>query len=598
MEKKDIVKILNEISIFYELKGENFFKIRAYQIAAKALEISEIKLTKNTTLEEIQEIKGIGKSIATQIKALIDTGKLQIYEDLKKSIPAGLIEMLKIPKLGPKKIKYLYENLNISTVSELEYACLENKLINLPGFGKKTQENILHGIELIKKYKERFLYSEVINQALNIENKLRSFNLIENVSIAGSLRRKKETIKDIDIVASTSNINNAKKIMDFFTSLEEVEEIIAKGETKSSVRLKSGINSDLRLVSTKEYPFALHHFTGSKEHNTAMRAYVKKLSIKMNEYGLFKVNEDGTEEIIETKDKFKTEKDIFSFFKMDYIEPELRENTGEIEASLNKKLPKLIEEKDLKGIFHFHTTFSDGAMTIEQAVKEIKSMGFSYCGITDHSKTAKYAGGIEEEKLDNYFEAIKNVNEKYNDFKVFAGIESDILPDGSLDYDDEILEKFDFVIIAIHSNFNMDKRQMTERIIKAMQNKYSTILSHPTGRLLLARDPYEVDITEIINAAAKYNVDLEINASPFRLDLDWLNCKYAKDKNVKLFINPDAHNLDGLHDYKYGINIARKGWLEKENVANTMSLNEMIEYLKLKKQNKSLPKFNISLTCL
>ena len=575
MDKKEIIKILNEISVFYELKNENFFKIRAYQTAARALEVSEIDVTENTTLKELQEIKGIGAHIAEQIKTLSEKGTLKLYEDLKESIPPGLVEMLKIPKLGAKKIKFLYDNLQITNIIELEYACIENKLINLPNFGKKTQENILKGIELLRKYKDKFLFANVINEAEALYKKIKNFEFVIRSSLAGSIRRKKEVIKDIDIVAST---DNPQKVMDFFTNISEAEEIITKGDTKSSIRLKSGINADIRTVSDFQYPYALHHFTGSKEHNTAMRTIAKKSNIKMNEYGLFK-----NDRLI----KCESEREIFAYFNMDYIEPELRENNGEIEAAKNKTLPELINENDIRGLLHFHTESSDGNMTLEQAVAELKKMGLSYGGAADHSKTARYAGGIKDEDVYSYLEKIDIINSKHPDFKIFKGIESDILPDGNLDYDEEILKEFDFVIIAIHSNFNMSEKQMTERIIKAMQNKFATMLAHPTGRLLLTRDPYSVDIIDIIDAASEYCVDLEINASPFRLDLDWRACKYAKERKVKMAINPDAHSLEGLYEYKFGINVARKGWLEKKDVINTFNTEELENYFKDKKIKKS-----------
>ena len=574
MNKKDIVKVLNEISVLYELNGENFFKIRAYQMGAGALEVSDIDVSERTTLEELKNIKGIGASIAEHIQTLARTGELKLYDDLRAATPPGLFEMLKIPGLGPKRIKYLYDNLGISSIAELEYACIENKLLNLPNFGEKTQKKILRGIELINKYKERFLYAEIIGEAEELLEKISSYKYVKRSSLGGSIRRKRETVKDIDIVAST---DHPEEVMEYFTSLKEADEVIAKGDTKSSIRLKSGINADIRTVSDVQFPYALHHFTGSKEHNTAMRSIAKKMGIKMNEYGLF-----SADKLIECNN----EEDIFAVFGLDYIEPELRENNGEIEAAGEKKLPLLIKDSDIKGIFHFHTTASDGLMNLEQVVLELKKMGFGYCGVADHSRSAFYAGGIPGEKIPEYLAEIDNINKKYPDFRIFKGIESDILADGSLDYDDELLESFDFVIIAIHSNFNMDEKKMTDRIIKAMQNKNTTMLAHPTGRLLLARDPYNVNIMEIIDAASEYDVDLEINASPFRLDLDWQHCKYAREKGVRFFINPDAHSLEGLHEYRFGVNVARKGWLEKNDVANTLSADEMSAYLLKKKLDK------------
>jgi DNA polymerase (family X) len=574
MGKKEIIKLLNEISIIYEMRDENFFKIRAYANAARALEMSDIDLNKSTPLTELKKIKGIGTHIAEQIKALAETGSLKLYEDLKNSTPPGLFEMMKIPKLGPKKIKYLYDNLAIASISELEYACLENKLLNLPNFGQKTQENILKGIELLNRFKERFLFANVIEEAQKLHEKIANSPFVIRSSLGGSIRRKNEIVKDIDIVVSTKN---PQEVMNLFTSVDEAEEVIAKGDTKSSIRLKSQINADIRTVSDSQYPYALHHFTGSKEHNTAMRSMAKKFNIKMNEYGLFK-----GDKLIECK----SEEEIFKVFAMDYIPPELRENIGELEAAKNKNIPKLVDVKDIKGLFHFHTNRSDGNMTLEQVCNELKKMGFEYCGVADHSKTASYAGGIRNEDIESYLDEIDLLNSKQKDFKIFKGIESDILSNGNLDYPDEILKKFDFVIIAIHSSFNMSQKLMTERIVRAMSSKHSTILAHPTGRLLLARDPYDVDIIEIIDAALEFKVDLEINASPFRLDLDWRACKYAKEKGVKIFINPDAHSIEGLYEYRFGVNVARKGWLEKKDVVNTMGPDEMKDYLDKKKSLK------------
>ena len=571
MDKEEIIKTLKEISVLLELKNENPFKIRAYQNSARALETSDIELNKDLKIEDLKGIKGIGSHIAEKIKTLIYTGRLKYYEELKESVPPGLVEMLAIPTMGPKKIKYLFDNLGISNIGELEYACIENRLIDLPNFGKKTQENILKGIEVLKKFKGKFLFAGVIEEAEKIHKKIENFKYVKRASLAGSVRRKKEIVKDIDIVAST---DNPEKVMDFFTTLDEAEDIITKGDTKSSIRLKSGINVDIRTVEDFQYPYALHHFTGSKEHNTAMRTSAKKDNIKMNEYGLFK-----NDLLIKCSD----EKDIFAFFSMDWIPPELRENFGEIEAAKNRTLPKLIEEKDIKGIFHIHTTYSDGKSSIEQVCEQLIKSGFMYAGISDHSKTASYAGGMKNEDVEQYFKEIDKLNLKFSGFKIFKGIESDILLDGSLDYSDKILSGFDFIIAAIHSSFNLSEEQMTERIIKAIENRFTTMIAHPTGRLLLARDAYKVDIIRVINAAAENNVDIELNASPFRLDLDWRMCKYSKEKGVKIFINPDAHSLKDLYDYRFGVNIARKGWLEKEDVPNTYTAEKIDKYLKSKR---------------
>ncbi len=574
MDKKEISKILNEIATLLELNDENPFKIRAYQNAARALEASNISLGAETKIKDLEKIKGIGKKIASNIKTLIETDDLDIYQKLKQSTPEGLIDMLKIPSLGPKKIKYLYDNLDIESISELELACTENKLVNLPNFGQKTQENILKGINIVKKFTGKYLYSDFLDEAEEIFKSIKGCKYTVRASIAGSMRRKKEVIKDIDIVAST---NAPRQLMDFFTKLKQAKKIIVKGDTKSSIMLQSGINVDIRTVNDEQFPYALHHFTGSKEHNTALRSLAKKNGIKINEYGLFK---DG--KIIGCNN----EEELFNVFSMDYIPPELRENFGEIEAARNGRLPKLIEMEDIKGIFHIHTDYSDGNMSISQVCKKLIDMGMQYAGISDHSKTAAYANGVKDSEIDDYLKEMEEAESKFSGFKIFKGIESDILADGSLDYKNDILARFDFIIAAIHSSFNLSEEEMTNRMIKAIENKYTTIVAHPSGRILLARDPYKVNITRIINAAADNNVDLELNANPHRLDLDWRMLKYAKEKNVKIFINPDAHHLENLIDYRYGVYTARKGWLEKEDVINTMDSKQIADYLKKKKKEK------------
>jgi len=572
MDKKDVVRILDQTATLLELGGADFFKVRAYRGASRALESSGMETDINTKAKDLQATKGIGKNIAGHIVELISSGTFAEYERLKASTPPGLLVMLRIPGMGAKKVKYLFDNLGISDMETLEQACLENRLSVLPGFGKKTQDNILKGIHAVKRYQQKFLYGQVIGQAESILEKLRKGGSVIRASLAGSLRRKKEIIKDIDIVASTGE---PEMLMELFTGLDDVEDVIARGSTRSSIRLASGINADIRTVEDWQFPYALHHFTGSREHNTAMRSLSKKSGIRMNEYGLFK----GKELI-----KCKSEKDIFGVFGMQYIPPELRENHGEVEAAQKGQLPALVEPSDIKGIIHIHTTYSDGKMTLEQAARKAMDMGFSYIGISEHSRSARYAGGLKEEDIDNYLTEIDRLNEKLEGFRIFKGIESDILNDGSLDYDDRTLERFDFVIIAIHSNFNMSKNDMTKRIIKALQHPYASILAHPTGRLLLARDPYEVDMEKIIDAAAQSNVDLELNSSPFRLDLDWRYGRYAKQKGVKVFIDPDAHTLDGLYDYSFGVNIARKGWLEAKDIANTMDAGKMADYLENKRK--------------
>jgi len=567
LTKETIIQILEEIATLLELTGENPFKSRAYQNAARNLEKSEVDFDELVKENRLTEIEGIGEAISKKLTELIQTGKLEYYEKLKDSVPPGHLEMLKIPGLGPKKIHALYEQLGVKDVGELEYACLENRLIDLKGFGEKTQDNILAGIAKLKVYKERRLYAEVAVEAEVLLEYLKRDKSILSISIAGSLRRGNETVKDIDILAASKN---PEKLGGHFTSYERIETVTANGETKVSVVLKSGINADLRIVTSAEYPYALHHFTGSKEHNTAMRGRAKDMGLKMNEYGLFR----GEKNI-----KCANEEELFATLKLQFIEPELRENMGEIQAAEKNELPKLVEEKDVRGIFHVHTNFSDGGETLENMARAAREMGLQYIGISDHSRSAYYAGGLQIEDIKKQHELIDKLNKKLKPFHIFKGIEADILPDGSLDYDEKTLARFDFVIAAVHSNFNMPAREMTARLKKALQNKYATMLAHPTGRLLLSREPYAVNLEEVIDTAAKFGKAVELNANAHRLDLDWRHCIYAKRKGVKIAINPDAHQIAGLRDVSFGVKIARKGWLSSEDCLNCMSLVRMKEYL-------------------
>ncbi|MDD3520423.1 MAG: DNA polymerase/3'-5' exonuclease PolX [Actinomycetota bacterium] len=579
MDKNSIIKALEEIAVMLELKNDNPFKIRAYRNAAHALETADIEINENTKIDELTIINGIGKSIAENILEFATGNNPDFYDELKESFTPQMLELLNIPTLGPKKVRYLFDNLGIAGIDDLEDAIGSNKLVDLPNFGKKTQENILKGIKALKNYKEFYLYSEAISEAQIIVEKLKAHKYIKRADIAGSLRRKKETVKDIDIVAGIAKNASPDEIMNFFVSLEEAGEEISKGETKSSVRLKSGINADLRIVDDDMYPYLLHHFTGSKEHNTALRGFAKDRDIKINEYGIFK------------KDKLikcSNEKEIYGIFNMEYIEPELREDNGEIEAALNAGLPELVKMDDIKGIFHLHTTFSDGSITLRPLCEKMIDDGYEYVGITDHSQSAYYAGGVKSDAIEGYIKAIGEFCASDKRIKIFKGIESDIRIDGSLDYSEEILKKFDFIIASIHSNFTLPEEEMTNRVIKAIENKYTTILGHPTGRILLTREPYKIDMIRVINAAAENNVAIEINANPFRLDLDWRLCKYAKSKKVKIFICPDAHKIEDIDNTRFGVNIARKGWLEKSDIANTLNAEEMTKFFNNLKISKNI----------
>jgi len=567
MQQKSIPKILEDIAMLLEIKGENPFKTRAYYNAAKTL--SGI-----TNLEELikekrlREIKGIGEALSEKIEEYSTTGSMKYLEELTREVPESLLELMQIPNLGPKKIKVLYDELGISNIGELEYACKENRLIHLAGFGEKTQEKVLKGIEFFKRHKGEFLFGDIYSEAEGIKERLSAVIAPEWVEVCGSIRRRKEVVRDMDILVAAED---HEKITSFFVSMPEVDEVLVTGETKTSVRMKSGIEADLRVVSKEEFPYALMYFTGSKEHNVRLRGIAKKKGWKLNEYGIF----DGDNRVA-----CNSEEEIYHALGLSYIPPELREDSGEIESAERGNLPVLIQLGDIQGTFHVHTDFSDGVDSLEKMVEAAQKLGFSYLGISDHSKTAYYAGGLKHDTILRQWEMIDRINENNTAFHIFKGIESDILPDGNLDYDDSILQGFDFVIASIHSSFTMKKDDMEKRILKAMENPYTTILGHPTGRLLLSRDGYPVDMMNIIDGAARNRVILELNASPYRLDIDWRFLKYAKEKGVVISINPDAHAVTGLGDVFYGVNIARKGWQESKDVLNTKDVNDIKEIFK------------------
>lgn len=563
MNKNEIAEILSEIGTLLELKGENPFKVRAYHNGARVLEGLNQGFETLVETDKLDTLKGIGKDLAEKISTLAKTGKLQFYKDLRAEFPESLFDVLQVPGLGPKKVKVLYEKLGIKSLGELEYACKENRLIKLEGFGEKTQKKILKGIAFFKQSSGRFLYAEVIDQAKSMAKKIAGWKEVKRVELAGSLRRKKEVVKDIDIVCSSSK---PKTVMKKFIQQKGVQNVIAQGDTKSSIQWENGVQMDLRVVTEQEFPYALHHFTGSKEHNTALRKLAKKKGLKVNEYGIFR-----GKNLVSCKD----ERTLFEVLDLAYIPPELREGQNEIILSSKNKLPMLVKENDIKGFFHVHSTYSDGSNTLEEMVQSALIMGMEYVGISDHSQSAFYANGLKERDIDQQHKEIDQLQKKYPKIRLFRGIESDILSDGALDYPEKILKKFDFIIGSVHSAFNMPEDEMTKRCLKALENPYCTMIGHPTGRLLLAREGFKIHLQTLIDHASKLGKVMELNANPRRLDLDWRILSYAKEKAVPISINPDAHSVNGLNDIHFGVCMAQKGGLTAQDVFNTLSVSQM-----------------------
>ncbi|HTK81592.1 MAG TPA: DNA polymerase/3'-5' exonuclease PolX [Bacteroidota bacterium] len=578
-DKKRIAQILDEIGTLLELKGENRFKCIAFHNGSRVVESLTKDLNELIESGELRKVKGIGPGLATEITALVKTGKSKYYDELSASFPPGLLEMLRIQGMGPKKVKVLYEELNIKNIDELKAAIADHRLEKLAGFGKKSEENILLGIEALTKHADKHLYYQAKEAADKVYSLISQQKDVIRCEIAGSLRRRKEIIGDIDIVASAPK-KGVRRIMEAFSSHPDVEKIIGQGETKTSVLLNSGINCDLRVVQDSEFPFAMAYFTGSKEHNVEMRSLAKKFGWSLNEYGFSLLGGEEKRGAAKQIVKCDDEADIYKALKLEYVPPELREMTGEFDAARAGTLPTLIENDDIRGTFHCHTTYSDGKNTLAEMAAAARALTWEYLGIADHSKVAAYAGGLSEARVKQQHKEIDALNGKFSKFRLFKGTEVDILPDGSLDWSDKVLASFDYVVASVHSKFKMTESEATKRIIKALKNKHVTMLGHATGRLLLQRDGYPVNMVSVIDAAADYGKIIEINSHPLRLDLDWRLCRYAREKGVMLSINPDAHNIHGLTDVYYGVGIARKGWIEKENVLNTGSLDDIIKYFK------------------
>jgi DNA polymerase (family X) len=582
MTKKEIAEVFEEIGALLDLKGDNPFRVRAYYNAARMIDGLQEDIGTLIKEERLTDVKGIGKDSAAKITELYTTGKLAMYDELKASMPQGLLEMLKIPGFGPKRAKLLYDKLKVDSIEKLEAAAKAGKIASLEGFGEKSQQKILEGIELVRRFSGRHLYDKAYAVATPIIEALRTHDGVIRCIIGGSLRRHRETIGDIDFLVSAKP-KDAQGIIDDFVTIPGIITVSAKGETKASVVLKGGIQADLRVVTDDQYAFALNYFTGSKEHNVALRARALKLKkLSLNEYGFSPAAEkEKSAKELGSSIKCKTEEDLYEALGLEYVEPELREDMGEIEAAENGTLPKLVKLENLRGTFHCHSTWSDGIETVEAMAEAAMELGLQYLGIADHSKSEYQANGLDEKRVRLQLDEVKKLNAKFakQDFRIFFGTECDILSDGSLDFDDKTLALFDYVVASVHQGFTMDADKMTKRICKALAHPKVTMLGHPTGRLLLEREGYAVNMPEVIAAAAKHKKIIEINAHPYRLDMDWRLWKHAKELGVKCSINPDAHNIPDLQFLAVGIGIARKGWLEKKDVVNCLPLKEMEKVL-------------------
>ncbi|GCE10303.1 DNA polymerase/3'-5' exonuclease PolX [Tengunoibacter tsumagoiensis] len=578
MDKNQIVQLLEGIGELLALKeGSSVFELRAYENGARALNSLDGDIKQLVKEGKLKGTPGLGPTIIKRIEEAVETDHIAFYDELVANTPAVKLDMLRIPGLGPKRINTIYEQVKVTSLAELEQACKENRVAVLPGFGKKTQDKILQGIAFLSEHADRFLYPVAEEEAARIHEALATLPEIVRHQVAGSLRRRRETVKDIDMVVSVADDAGPearRKIMEFFTTQPTVKAITGKGETKSSVILGSGIAMDLRVVADRQFPYTLHHFTGSREHHIPLRRRAQSMNMTINDYGLFKINGEQ-EELVPCQ----TEADIYAALGMEYVEPELREDMGEIEAAAQHTLPTLVEEKDIRGVLHAHSTWSDGHNSIREMAEACIERGYSYLGLTDHSKAAAYAGGLSEDDLMKQGEEIDRLNEEFaGRFRILKGTECDILRDGTLDFPDHILAKLDFVVASIHSNFQLSPQEQTERMVRAIANPYVSIIGHPTGRILLSREGYQLDMEAVIEAAARHGVCIEINAHPSRLDLDWHLVRKARDKGIKVPIGPDAHSLAGIDVIRYGIGAARKGWLRANDVLNTLETEALLAF--------------------
>ena len=571
--REKIVTILNQIALILEIKGENAFKIRAYKNGSEIIENYGDDIIQITKDGKLGELKGIGKALASKIEEIVETGKLTYLDELKLEFPDTFFDLFEISNLGPKKIKKLYDNLQIDSIDKLEAYCKNNEISKISGFGKKSVEAILESISFRKSNSKFFRTGDIAPIAESILEFLRQLPQTSQAEIAGSYRRGKEIVHDIDFIVATKL---PVEIINEFTKMPEVAQVISKGKTKSSVRLNNGLQCDLRAVKNSEFPFALNYFTGSKAHNVKMRSLAIKNGYSLNEYALnskTKTNEDVIND----------ESDLYKALGLSFIHPALREDQGEVEAAKDASLPNLIQIENLKGTFHNHTTASDGKNSLSEMAEAATDLGLQYLGISDHSKSSVQANGLSDEELLQQVKEIKDFNDRNNnELTIFSGVECDILKDGSLDYNESVLSQLDYCIASVHSSFSLAENEMTKRVIKAIESPHVTMIGHLTGRLLLLRKPYDINVSKIIDACAKNNTIIEINANPRRLDMDWRWWKKAKDKGVKCSINPDAHKIEHFQYLHFGVKIAQKGWLESSDVVNCLPIDEIKKLLKQK----------------
>ncbi len=562
MKNSELARIFRELADLLEFKGENPFKLAAYRKAARAMEDLTEDVAVVAKEDRLRDIPGIGEAIDSKIKEYLETGKMKRYEDAKQGVPSGLLEMLAVPGLGPRTVAILNQKLGVKTLKELEHAARAGKIEGLPGFGAKKIQNILGGIEMKTEGAKRMLLGEALPLVERITAEMRKAG-IEKVVPAGSLRRMKETVGDLDILAAGKN---GKEIVKLFCGLPQVKKVLAEGNTKGSVIVEEGRQVDLRVVPVESFGAALLYFTGSKAHNIHLRTLALKKNLKVNEYGIFR----GEKAIAG-----KTEESVYEALGMQFIPPELREDRGEIEAALEKTLPKLIEIGDVRGDMHVHTNWSDGKASIEDMAKAAKAKGYEYIVISDHSRALKVFGGLSAEEMLEEVEEIKKTNRKVPGIRLLTGAEVDIKSDGSLDLPDEVLSKLDFVTASVHSGFKQSRETVTARILKAIRSEHVDAIGHPTGRLIGLRKSYDVDLDAVITEAAKRGTFLEINAHPQRLDLNDQACRRAKELGAKMVISTDAHAVENFDLMRFGVATARRGWLEKGDVLNTLPLKRL-----------------------